>query len=908
MLPIFPSSALDNSILTSVLVGLLVVWVFTETLGWNFTGLVVPGYLASIFVIDPITGAVVSLEAVFTWAVVAVTSDKVPRWWPWNPIFGRDRFLLFLLVSVAVRIALEGGGFALLSDTLGVTLDEELHSMGLVVVPLAANSLWRSGPGALHRLAVPVLLTWAILVGLLLPFTNLSLSRFELTYEDLALNFVASPRAYILLLVGAALGSAANHRWGWDFGGIIVPGLLALCWLQPHRIVATFAEALLLALLLTMTLKLPWLRTANLTGGRPMVLAYTLGYLLKFGAAWVLGGRLAGFEVGDAFGYGYLLSAILALRIVKYRDPLRAVVPALGTSLVAFVVASALGYGLAVALPPSSAPGVTPPPAKQEDALFAVLRAAWEDAGPSPTGVALVAASREPAFVVGGDGFGGLLVRGEGREFVVTGAVGAPLAGPAVLAVAKALDARVVLLCADEDATACKAARADLAGTFPVLRVAPGSTARLAAAGRLDPAIDLGELGALVGAFQTESTASRGGFDTLHLDAAARARAAARALGAVPAPVDEPTWLPRVEDAKTPLPDPGAVRLFRNEILAPWLAWREAAPWGEDGLVAVAGLARGLGLGIARDEGLSRLDGPGFAVWIDRAGGRRVIEVPDGREQPGALLLGRALLRSLEAGTLILSAPDGWTHQADERGSYTHTALLAALEGAGSTATLLTVRKVPAIFDPGADLVLSLGRPALTGGPPLAEELRTRLETAGFRVARYDGTAQRIPMLDPANAGRAAAFAAAGDEAQVTVWMTDAVERRLAPVAANHPLHEGLQIAALPVQTFDVRTLAPYLLPELPGDTWAGAVSARDRFVRTGRAAALGQLPAGTARVCDPFLGCRWLLAERCEGETCDGVLLPLVVRADASTPGPSPDALALGGWDVAFRRPRSAR
>jgi hypothetical protein len=43
MLEIFPPSSLNNSILTSVLVGLVVVWLFQETYGWNFSGLVVPG-------------------------------------------------------------------------------------------------------------------------------------------------------------------------------------------------------------------------------------------------------------------------------------------------------------------------------------------------------------------------------------------------------------------------------------------------------------------------------------------------------------------------------------------------------------------------------------------------------------------------------------------------------------------------------------------------------------------------------------------------------------------------------------------------------------------------------------------------------------------------------------------------
>ncbi|MFN7147393.1 MAG: poly-gamma-glutamate biosynthesis protein PgsC/CapC, partial [Myxococcota bacterium] len=351
-----------------MLIGLFVVWAFQETLGWNFTGLVVPGYLASIFTIHPATGMVVVSEALVTVSIVLLLSERVPAWWPWTRLFGRDRFFLFLLTSVAVRIALEGGGFDLARQAFGLRVEEGLHSMGLVLVPLLANAFWRAGAGGMPRVAVPVLLTWALLEWVFVPFTNLSLSSFELTYEDLALNFVGSPRAYILLLIGAAMGSWANQRWGWDYGGIIVPGLLALCWSAPASLAATIGEAVVIAALLKASFRLPVLRTANLTGGRPLVLAFTLGYLTKFAMGWAFGGAWPGFAVRDLYGFGYLLSSIVALRIVKHGEPFRSVVPALVTSLGAFVGGSAVAWGLAVLLPAGAGPvengpKKAPPPA-----------------------------------------------------------------------------------------------------------------------------------------------------------------------------------------------------------------------------------------------------------------------------------------------------------------------------------------------------------------------------------------------------------------------------------------------------------------------------------------------------------------------------------------------------------------
>ncbi len=53
------------------------------------------------------------------------------------------------------------------------------------------------------QVGVPVFLTWALLQFVLLPTTNLSFSSLELTYEDVAQNFLASPQD---------VHPAAHHR------------------------------------------------------------------------------------------------------------------------------------------------------------------------------------------------------------------------------------------------------------------------------------------------------------------------------------------------------------------------------------------------------------------------------------------------------------------------------------------------------------------------------------------------------------------------------------------------------------------------------------------------------------------------------------------------------------------------
>ncbi|MFT6144183.1 MAG: hypothetical protein ACJAZO_003206 [Myxococcota bacterium] len=51
MLPVFPSAYIDDSLLTEVFVGVLLLWWLTERFGWPTTGLVVPGDWGAILAI-----------------------------------------------------------------------------------------------------------------------------------------------------------------------------------------------------------------------------------------------------------------------------------------------------------------------------------------------------------------------------------------------------------------------------------------------------------------------------------------------------------------------------------------------------------------------------------------------------------------------------------------------------------------------------------------------------------------------------------------------------------------------------------------------------------------------------------------------------------------------------------------
>jgi gamma-polyglutamate biosynthesis protein CapC len=350
---LFPASGLDNSLFTAVFLGLLLLFVLTESFGWVFTGLVVPGYLASVLVIQPVAGGVILAEAVATYFVARAISDWGSRVLPYNRFFGRERFFLILLVSVGVRLVFE----ALLLPTLGTALVDEawvaptlvthLYSIGLIVVPLTANMMWRTGAWrGLPQVVLPTAVLWLALSFVLIPYTNLSISDFELTYENVALGFLASPKTYIILLTGAYLATRNSLDWGWDSHGIVVMALVALAWLSPMKVLTTVVEVLILVGVLRVVLALPLVRAANLGGYRRIVVVFGIGFLLKFVACHLMAATYPGLRATDYFGFGYLLPSLLALKVLQRGSASVVLLPTLQTSLIALGLGTAIGLGL----------------------------------------------------------------------------------------------------------------------------------------------------------------------------------------------------------------------------------------------------------------------------------------------------------------------------------------------------------------------------------------------------------------------------------------------------------------------------------------------------------------------------------------------------------------------------------
>jgi|GEM_PF-1926123 len=357
-LELLPARGLDQSMLLPVLIGVLVVLLFTEIFGWVFAGAIVPGYLASVLIIQPVTGAVVIFEAMVSLGLATALATILSRTGAWSRFFGRERFFLILAVSLLVRIH-DHAWFApwavaridAMFDT-GLEFQQEFYSIGLVLVPLTANMLWKP---ALHRgvmqLGVQVALTYVIVALVLVPYTNLSLSSIELTYEDAAVDFIGHAKAYMILLTTALVAAQLNLTYGWDFNGILVPALLALLWLTPLKLLATLGEAAVVYYLVKGFLRLPVVRHLDFAGPRKLTLVFGLAFVWKMALGFGLMALVPGFKAGDAYGFGYLLSSLLATKMLA-RSGIRAVLlPGITASAAGFVIGSVVGFVLDIVAP-----------------------------------------------------------------------------------------------------------------------------------------------------------------------------------------------------------------------------------------------------------------------------------------------------------------------------------------------------------------------------------------------------------------------------------------------------------------------------------------------------------------------------------------------------------------------------
>lgn len=353
ILPIFPAHGLAMSVITTVWVGVWVICFFNLRLGWVLSGLVVPGYFVPLLLVKPWAAAVTAFEGVVTYGLVWFYSSYLGRKGHWTDFFGRDRFFALLVVSVIVRLVFDTLLLPVtaeyLNQLLAINFDyrNNLHSYGLIIVALIANMFWKPGLRAgLPSFFITVLITYLIVRYGLMEFTNFSIGNLAYMYIDLASSMLASPKAYIILLCTAALASRMNRYYGWEFSGILIPSLIALQWYRPWKLLVTFGETILILALATLVLRLPLFRRTTMEGARKVLLFFNISFILKLimGHLWFI--YFPGYKVSDFYGFGYLLTTLLAIKMHDKEIPVIMIRASLQTSLVSVGLASIIGFGL----------------------------------------------------------------------------------------------------------------------------------------------------------------------------------------------------------------------------------------------------------------------------------------------------------------------------------------------------------------------------------------------------------------------------------------------------------------------------------------------------------------------------------------------------------------------------------
>lgn len=347
-----PPGGLSSSVITTVWIGVMVVVFFNLRFGTTLSGLVVPGYLIPLFIVHPVSGFVILIESILTYFIARGVADRGLVRLGLGEMFGRDRFFMLILISVLVRVISDGFLLPQLASLLAqwgapYEVRSGLHSFGLIIIALCANQLWNGGikVGGLS-LTLYLVVTYVIVVYLLMPYTNFNISTLGYMYEDIASSILASPKAYIILITAAFISSRMNLRYGWDFNGILIPSLLALQWYDPMKILATFAEAVIILLFAQGVMLLPLMRQVNIEGARQLLLFFNVGFVYKLLLGFVVIYWMPQEKVTDFYGFGYVLGTLMALKMYQKGIAIRFTRTTLQTSLVAMVLASILGFSL----------------------------------------------------------------------------------------------------------------------------------------------------------------------------------------------------------------------------------------------------------------------------------------------------------------------------------------------------------------------------------------------------------------------------------------------------------------------------------------------------------------------------------------------------------------------------------
>jgi hypothetical protein len=361
LLPIFPEGGLSGSIVITVGVGVLVSAFYNLRFGWVLSGFVVPGYIIPLFINRPMIALIDIIEGILTYFIAYYIPNSLHHFKLCSTFFGRDGFYNIFLSSILVRVLfsffLLPASFTFIYSIYGFSFsyEDNFQSFGIIIIALIANQFWTVGfKKGLVPFFVTLMTTYVLIRYGFMEWTNLRISEIGYLYDAALYNFFGSYKAYVILLVTALIASRMNLKYGWEYGGILLAALLALQWYFPVKLLITLAEAILIYSISRSVLKIPFFETANISRAREVVLFFRVGFVYKVIFSWIMFFWFFDINAGDLYGFGYLLSSFIAIKMYNSQMPIRVLSAIVQTSFVGFILGTIISILLTLIPYPES--------------------------------------------------------------------------------------------------------------------------------------------------------------------------------------------------------------------------------------------------------------------------------------------------------------------------------------------------------------------------------------------------------------------------------------------------------------------------------------------------------------------------------------------------------------------------
>jgi hypothetical protein len=155
----------------------------------------------------------------------------------------------------------------------------------------------------------------------------------------------------MITITAAFIASRMNMYYSWEYHGIHIPALLALQWFEPIKILSTFAEAAVIYVLASLLLHAPWFRSQNFEGARKVVLFFNVAFAYKMAIGFLCLRYFPTVKITDYYGFGYMLSTLMAVKAHEKGIPFRLTRATLQVSTVGALVGTVVGFTLMYLVP-----------------------------------------------------------------------------------------------------------------------------------------------------------------------------------------------------------------------------------------------------------------------------------------------------------------------------------------------------------------------------------------------------------------------------------------------------------------------------------------------------------------------------------------------------------------------------